>query len=70
MAPLTWHIFQIIHVGCFSLVMCACVLNQSQGDWLLNDALYFIITMCLKMREEVVIPPTIVNLIDTYHKHK
>jgi hypothetical protein len=44
--------------------MSVCVLNQSQGDWLLSDALYFIVTMCLNLKEEVEIPPTLVNLID------
>jgi hypothetical protein len=61
---LTWHICQIIHVGCLSLVMSACVLNQSQSDWLLSDLLYFIITMCLKLKGEVEIPPILVNSID------
>jgi hypothetical protein len=37
--PLTWHIFQIM-VDCLSPIVFACVLNQSCGHWVLNDALH------------------------------
>jgi hypothetical protein len=38
--PLSWHISQIM-VDCLSPIVSACVLNQSCGHWLLNDALHF-----------------------------
>jgi len=34
----TWHIFQII-INYLSLIVSACVLNQSNSHWLLYDAL-------------------------------
>jgi hypothetical protein len=34
-------------ISCFT----ACVLNQSRGYWLLNDALYVTISMNLKLKE-------------------
>jgi hypothetical protein len=49
---LALHIFQIIMIF-FSLVVSACVLNQSNNNWLLFDALQFAITVCLKCKEEV-----------------
>jgi hypothetical protein len=48
--PLTWHICEIV-VDCFSLVVTACVLNQSRGHWLLSDAFHSAISMSLKLRE-------------------
>jgi hypothetical protein len=48
--PLTWHIYQIV-VDCFSLVVIACVLNQSRGHWLLSDAFHSTISMNLKLKE-------------------
>jgi hypothetical protein len=36
--PLTWHICQIV-VDCLSLIVIACVLNQSQENWL-SDAFH------------------------------
>jgi hypothetical protein len=47
-----------------SLVVISCVLNQSKSHWLLSDALQFAIIMCLKFREEITNPSTLVNLID------
>jgi len=47
---LIWHISQIVH--CVSLVVIACVLNQSRGHWLLSDALHSTISMSLKLKEE------------------
>ncbi len=49
---LALHISQII-MNFFSLVVSACVLNQSNSNWLLFNALQFAITMCLKCKEEV-----------------
>jgi hypothetical protein len=46
------HIYQIIMIY-FFLVVSACVLTQSNSNWLLFDALQFAITMCLKCKEEV-----------------
>ncbi len=48
---LTWHISQIV-VDVLSLVISACVLNQSHGHWLLSNALNVKITMSLKLKEE------------------
>jgi hypothetical protein len=31
---------------------------------LLSDALDFVITMCLKLKEKVEIPPTLINLLN------
>jgi hypothetical protein len=39
-------------VDCLGLVVIACVLNQSNGHWLLYGALNFFITWSLKMKEE------------------
>jgi hypothetical protein len=50
-SPLTWHVFQII-IDVLSLVVSACVLNQSHGHWLLSDALNVTIFMRLKFKEE------------------
>jgi hypothetical protein len=35
------------------LIVITCVLNQSNGHWLLSDALNFTITTSLKLKEEV-----------------
>jgi hypothetical protein len=45
--PLTWQLCQII-VDC----LFACILNQSRGHWLLNDALHSTISMSLKLKKE------------------
>ncbi len=47
--PLT--ICQIV-INCFSLVINACVLNQSRGHCLLSDAFHSTISMSLKLKEE------------------
>jgi len=49
--PLIWHISQI-NINILSLVVFTCVLNQSRGYRLLNDALNFAISICLKLREK------------------
>ncbi len=49
--PLVWHISQI-NVNILFLVVFTCVLNQSRGYSLLNDALNFTMSICLKLREE------------------
>jgi hypothetical protein len=46
---LAWKISQTI-VDCLSLVVFACVLNQSHGHWFLSDALHSSISMSLKLR--------------------
>jgi len=48
---LTWQIFQII-VDVLSLVVFARVFNQSKGHWLLSNVLNFIISICLKLKED------------------
>jgi hypothetical protein len=50
--PLTWHICRII-IDSFGPIVFACILNQSRGHWLLNDALNFAISMSLKFRNEI-----------------
>ncbi len=50
--PLTWHDYQII-VDCLSPIVTTCVLNQSKGHWLLNDALHSTISMSLKLNEKL-----------------
>jgi hypothetical protein len=49
---ITWHICQTM-VDCLSLVIIACVLNQSKDHRLLNDALNSAITMSSKSKEDV-----------------
>jgi len=50
--PLTWHICCII-VDSLGPIVSTCILNQSRGHWLLNDALNSIISMSLKFRDEI-----------------
>jgi len=50
--PLTWHICRII-VDSLGPIVSACILNQSKGHWLLNDALNFAISMSLKFKNEI-----------------
>jgi hypothetical protein len=61
--PLTWHISQII-VDALSLVVSACVLNQSHGHLLLSNALNVTIIMSLKLKEEFGISFNLQDLID------
>jgi hypothetical protein len=51
-------------MDCLSLVVIACVVNQFNNHWLLFDALQSTITMCLKFKEEIANPSTLVSLID------
>jgi hypothetical protein len=60
---LTWHIYQIV-INCLSLVVTTCVLNQSRGHWLLNDALHFTISMSLKLKEEPKNAPSFQTLME------
>ncbi len=48
--PMIWHISQII-VDVFSLIVSTYVFNQSSDNLLLNDALSFTISICLKLKE-------------------
>jgi hypothetical protein len=48
---LTWQIYQII-VDYLSPIVIACVLNQSSGHWLLIDALNYVISLSLKLKED------------------
>jgi hypothetical protein len=48
----TLHISHMI-VDHLSHVVSTCVLNQSCDHWMLSDALHFIISMCLKLKEEL-----------------
>jgi hypothetical protein len=50
--PLTWHICRII-VDSLGPIVSTCILNQSKGHWLLNDALIFSISVSLKFRNEI-----------------
>jgi len=61
--PLTWHISQII-VDCLLPIVSTCVINQSHGHWLLSDALYSIISMSLKLKEENKIIPSFESLME------
>ncbi len=45
-------------------VVITCVLNQSRRHWLPANTLQFVITMCLKCREEISNLSAPVNLID------
>jgi hypothetical protein len=47
-----WHISQII-VYILSHVVIACILNQSKGFWLSNDALNVAISMNLKLKDKM-----------------
>jgi hypothetical protein len=60
---LTWQIYQII-VDCLFPIIPACVFNQSHGLWLLSDALHFIISMNLRLKEENQIAPSFETLMD------
>jgi len=53
---LTSHIFKIIE-DFFSPNVSACVLNQSNDNWLFINTLQFAITMCLKFKEEITNSP-------------
>ncbi len=61
--PLTCHISHIV-VDCLSPIVFTCVLNQSHGHWLLNDALHFVISMSLKLKEENKIIPSFESLME------
>ncbi len=39
-------------MDCLSLIVFACILNQSHGHWLFSDALHSTILMSLKLKEE------------------
>jgi len=52
------------NVNFLSPVVSSCVFNQSKSHWLLSNALYFAIIMCLKFREKITNPSTLINLIN------
>jgi hypothetical protein len=60
---LTWQISQII-VDCLSLIVFACVFNQSCGHWFLSDDLHFVISMSLKLEEENKIIPSFESILE------
>jgi len=60
---LNWYNYKIIADSLFFVVI-ACVLNQSNSHWVFYDALQYAITMCLKLREKIINPYALVNLID------
>jgi len=62
---LRWHICQII-IDCFSHVIIACVLNQSREPWLLNDAFHSVISMSLKLIEEIKFAPSFQTLMQYF----
>jgi len=61
---LTWHLFHLIIIVVLSLVLSACVLNQSYGDWLTFNVLHVIINMTLKLKEEYGIAFSMNNLME------
>ncbi len=50
--PLTWHICHII-VDSLGPIVSTCILNQSRGHWLLNDALNYAMSTSLKFKDEI-----------------
>ena len=48
----TWAITNAL-VNTLSMVVSACVLNQSRGHWLLSDALHAAITMTLQFQPDL-----------------
>jgi hypothetical protein len=48
----------------FSLVVSACVFNQSHGPLLFSNVLHVIITMALEQKEKSKMAPSMVNLED------
>ncbi len=61
--PLTWHISQIV-VDCLLPIVSTCVINQAHGLWLFSDALHFVISMNLKLKEENKIIPSFESLME------
>ncbi len=61
--PFTWHVAQMV-VDLISLVVSACVLNQSHGHWLLTNAFHFAITMNTKLMGELKNPPSSNKIMD------
>lgn len=51
-------------MDCLSLVVNACVLNQSTNHWLLFNVLNSAITMSFKAKEEVNVRPSFEFLMD------
>jgi hypothetical protein len=62
--PLIWHISYIV-VDCLFPIVCTCVLNQSHGHWLFNDALHSTISMSLKLKAKKII----ILLFESLIKH-
>jgi hypothetical protein len=60
---LTWEISRII-VDYLSLIVTTCVLNQSSGHWLLTDALNFVVSLSLKLKENSTPLASFDNLIE------
>jgi hypothetical protein len=58
--PLTWHII----IGSLFPIVSTCVLKQSCGHWLLNDALDSTISMVLKLKDAHKILPNLQNLME------
>ncbi len=61
--PLTWHICQIV-IDCFFFVVTICILNQSEGHWLLSGAFHFAISMSLRLRKETKNAPSFQTLME------
>jgi hypothetical protein len=51
-------------MDCLSLIVFACVFNQSRGRWFLNDDLHSIISMSLKLKEENKINPSFESIME------
>jgi hypothetical protein len=60
---LTWEISQII-VDYLSPIVTTCVLNESSGHWPLTNALNFVISLSLKLKENSAPLASFDNLIE------
>jgi len=61
-SPKMWAICEVVMIF-LSPTIYGCVLNQSQGHWLLVDALQFIILTSRNDREKLVFQPILDNLV-------
>jgi hypothetical protein len=61
--PPTWHILKNL-VDIFFSTVSACVMNKSRGHWLLIGALFIVITMSCKLKEELKMNPILNNLVE------
>ncbi len=50
-------------MDCLSLILFACVFNQSRGHWFLNNDLHSVISMSLKLKEKNKIIPSFESIM-------